>query len=285
MEERTLLVLQGVPASGKTTWAKKFIQDIPNWVRVNRDDIRANISGAWSRELENHVKDIEHFIITSSLNTGKNVIVDDTNLNPTTIDELRELASMYEAEFLIKEFRIDLRTALARNAQRENPLPEKEVCKFFVKYYPEEMVDKREMKAFEMGKKTCIICDLDGTLALNNGRDWFDYDKVITDKVDWRISHLINKLGHDIVFLTGRDEESRSYTERWIEEVAGIKEYQLIMRPHGDKRSDQIIKRELYVNHIEPKYNVACVFEDRNKVVEMWRSLGLLCLQVCEGNY
>ena len=284
---KKILALQGVPASGKTTWAKEFMLSHLGWVRVNRDDIRSTMSGSWSPEQEQHVKDIEDFIITSSLNNGKSVIVDDTNLKPDTIEHLRELADIYECELEFKEFKVDFRTALERDRQRTHSVGEKVLRDFFLKYCPEEMEDKRYMKVFDLGKKTCIICDLDGTLALNTGRDWFDYEKVITDKLDWRINQLLNDLyyNYDIIFVTGRDEECREVTEQWINNVAGIKEYQLIMRPHGDKRSDQVVKKELYEKYIEPNYNVSCVFEDRNKVVEMWRELGLLCLQVCEGNY
>lgn len=284
---KKILALQGVPASGKTTFAKEWLENHPGWVRVNRDDIRSSMNDTWSRDLENHVTDIEDFIITSSLNKGKSVIVDDTNLSPKTIQHLRELADIYECEIEFKEFRIDFRTALYRDSQRENSIGEKELRKFFLKYYPQDMVDKRYMKELDENLTNCIICDLDGTLALNNGRDWYDYDKVITDNVDWRIGRLLRSLYlyNVIIFVTSRDEECREVTRKWIKEAAGIDDFQLYMRPHNDKRPDQVVKKELYEKYIEGDYNVSCVFEDRNKVVEMWRELGLLCLQVCEGNY
>ena len=52
------------------------------------------------------------------------------------------------------------------------------------------------------------------------------------------------------------------------------------MRPFGDRRKDLIVKKELYMNHIHNNYDVICVFEDRQSVVDMWRELGLLCCQV-----
>ena len=284
---KKILALQGVPASGKTTFAKEWLESHYGWVRVNRDEIRMSMNDTWSREMEDHVTDIEDFIITSSLNKGKSVIVDDTNLNPKTIQHLKELADIYECEIEFKEFRVDFRTALARDSQREKRVGEKVLRQFFLKYYPEDMADKRYMKEHNRLLDNCIICDLDGTLALNSGRDWYDYDKVINDNVDWRISHLLKELytSNYIIFVTGRDEECREITSKWIKEVAGIDDFLLYMRPHNDKRPDQVVKKELYEKYIEPDYNVSCVFEDRNKVVEMWRELGLLCLQVCEGNY
>lgn len=285
---KKILVLQGAPASGKTTFAKEWLASHPGWVRVNRDDIRSSMNDTWSRDLENHVIDIENFIITSSLNKEKSVIVDDTNLNPGTIQSLRDLANIYECEIEFKEFRIDFRTALERDSQRENRIGEKELRKFFLKYYPEDMADKRYMKEIINDKiPDCVVCDLDGTLALNGGRDWFDYEKVITDKLDWRINNILCDLlrTHVLIFVTGRDEECREVTERWIREVAGHDNFKLYMRSHGDKRPDQVVKKELYEKYIDGNYNVSCVFEDRDKVVKMWRELGLLCLQVFDGNY
>lgn len=57
------------------------------------------------------------------------------------------------------------------------------------------------------------------------------------------------------------------------------------MRPAGNMEKDSVIKRRLYEEHIKGTYNVAYVIDDRNQVVEMWRSLGLRCLQVANGDF
>ena len=57
------------------------------------------------------------------------------------------------------------------------------------------------------------------------------------------------------------------------------------MRKTGDNRKDAIVKREIYETHIKDKYQVDYVLYDRNQVVEMWRSLGLTCLQVADGDF
>lgn len=57
------------------------------------------------------------------------------------------------------------------------------------------------------------------------------------------------------------------------------------MRPEGDIRKDSIVKREIFENYIRDYYNIQFVLDDRNQVVEMWRSLGLKCLQVAEGDF
>ena len=45
------------------------------------------------------------------------------------------------------------------------------------------------------------------------------------------------------------------------------------MRKTGDNRKDSIIKREIFENDIRPYYNIDYVLDDRNQVVEMWRSI------------
>lgn len=57
------------------------------------------------------------------------------------------------------------------------------------------------------------------------------------------------------------------------------------MRKSGDMRKDSIVKREMFDEHIRGRYNVNFVLDDRNQVVELWRSMGLTCLQVADGDF
>ena len=57
------------------------------------------------------------------------------------------------------------------------------------------------------------------------------------------------------------------------------------MRTPKDNRKDCIIKRELFDAHIKGKYYIDFVLDDRNQMVDLWRSMGLTCLQVADGNF
>jgi uncharacterized protein YcfJ len=57
------------------------------------------------------------------------------------------------------------------------------------------------------------------------------------------------------------------------------------MRPAGTNHPDQELKRALYDEHVVGTYDVAFVIDDRDKVVRMWRDLGLTCLQVADGAF
>jgi hypothetical protein len=57
------------------------------------------------------------------------------------------------------------------------------------------------------------------------------------------------------------------------------------MRPRGDSRRDSIVKQEIFSDHIRHRWRITGVFDDRQHVVRMWRSLGLTVFQVAEGDY
>jgi hypothetical protein len=88
----------------------------------------------------------------------------------------------------------------------------------------------------------------------------------------------------EIIFLSGRKDECINETIEWLR-ANGWKKNKLIMRTSTDERCDTIVKKEMYEEFIEPKYNVFAVFDDRNRVVDMWRGLNLPTYQVWYGNF
>lgn len=73
-------------------------------------------------------------------------------------------------------------------------------------------------------------------------------------------------------------------TEKWLADNYIVYD-QLVMRKADDQTKDSIIKQDFYNKYIKGKFNVLGIFDDRNQVVEMWRSLGLPCYQVAEGDF
>jgi hypothetical protein len=57
------------------------------------------------------------------------------------------------------------------------------------------------------------------------------------------------------------------------------------MRKRNDFRKDFEVKREIYEAQIANRFDVLCVFDDRQQVVDMWREVGLVCLQVAAGDF
>ena len=91
--------------------------------------------------------------------------------------------------------------------------------------------------------------------------------------------------GHRVVFLSGRSDKCRTATETWLKKHVAVPFDALHMREHGDNRRDSIVKVELFDAHVRDAYDVTCVLDDRDQVVEAWRALGLTVFQVAEGDF
>jgi hypothetical protein len=214
-----------------------------------------------------------------------NVIAADTNFGRHEA-RLASIAKECGAEFAVRDFtEVPLDLCLERNKARENPVPEAFIREQWEKYIaptlkpkPVEWVD---------GLPTCVICDLDGTLAIHVARGPYEEEKCDTDAVDRHVNMVLEALkyaGHEIIFLSGRKDKVREKTQNWLEDHGWDKET-LLMRKTEDNRNDAIVKNEIFDEHIRGNYNVVCVLDDRDRVVKRWRELGLKCLQVNYGNF
>jgi hydroxymethylpyrimidine pyrophosphatase-like HAD family hydrolase len=135
-----------------------------------------------------------------------------------------------------------------------------------------------------MGK--VVIVDIDGTVAERTNRSAYDYSKVSDDAPKPEVIEVVNSLwraGHKIYFISGRKAVCFADTYKWLTENCPpfVKLY---MREDKDNRSDAIIKQEIFENNFN-KEDILCVIDDRQRVVDMWRSIGLVCLQVDHGNF
>ena len=148
--------------------------------------------------------------------------------------------------------------------------------------------------------KKYVVVDIDGTISKVGDRlkylkidppDWDKfYDDCFEDEPIKEIIHLVNKLGSifHIIFCTGRRESVREKTFGWLRHnclyIPNSEKY-LLMRPNGDKRHDTEVKPELLENAGIELNEIQMVLEDRNSMVKKWRELGLICLQVADGNF
>jgi hypothetical protein len=127
-----------------------------------------------------------------------------------------------------------------------------------------------------MDLPTAVIVDIDGTLALRNDRDPYDFEKCRDDTVNEAV-HFLLECAHPetvIVLVSGREDKWRSHTIEWLT-WHGITYDALLMRKTGDGREDSIIKREIYEAEIEKRFRVIFVVDDRLRTCRMWHSIGL----------
>lgn len=166
--------------------------------------------------------------------------------------------------------------------------------------------------------RKCYIFDIDGTLADPSHRlphiqkQPKDWDAFFADCVsDKPIPHIVELaktmywadyicLDEDmgtygwgdgfpaVVFVSGRPERIRVHTLAWLE-AHGLNDETnpatLYMRSDGDRRDDTIVKQELLQKLRDDGYDPIMVFDDRDRVVQMWRDNGIPCAQVAPGNF
>lgn len=295
------IMCKGLPGSGKSTWAKKLVQDDPSFVRVNRDDIREMIhcGNPWSKDQERTTVKVRDAAIKGAFKTGKNVVCDDTNLAPSVQRELYKLARAHRAGFSVQDFTdVPIKTCIERDLARERTVGEaiiKDMHNKYLRKAQEDLFLDEVYEAPEPQDETlppCIIVDMDGTLAVMNGNRG-PYEDHLSDQDDphefvVRLVESYTRANPEVKFfiMSGRDEgRARGATERWLNKH-GFTPDALYMRAAGDMRSDNIVKRELYEAHIKGKYFVHMCVDDRDQVVELWRrDLGLPCVQVNFGDF
>lgn len=286
---RQVILLKGLPASGKSTYARELVVKHPEqYKRVSKDDLRAMLdNGKHSKAREKFICDARDALIIASLSAGYSVIVDDTNLNPIHEQNIRELvADIPGVGFDIVDFTdVSVEECIKRDQKRQNYVGERVIKQMSRQYITPRPTER---PAHVPGARSAIICDLDGTLAHLNGRSPYDASDCENDLLDETVAGLIKyefiEGDTRIILTSGRSEAHRAETMRWLEKH--IVDYDLLlMRPEGDGRKDAVVKREMYEQHIKGKYNILYVLDDRNQVVDMWRSLGLKCFQVADGDF
>jgi predicted kinase len=304
-----LTITRGIPGSGKTSWAKDYqnfyFEDRNRVVLVSRDDFRGMLFDASHGKLDHRsekmITDMEADVVYDALISGHDVVEHSMNLRSSYVRAWAELAQRAGAEFEIKDLtNVPVATCIERDANRLHRAVGEDVIKDiytrFVhkKPYPlpvPEVKHKYEkyVRPGDDWVGRTVIVDIDGTVAKNDGhRGWYEYDKVAGDKYHEDISDLVVHLAHScgahIVFMSGRSEDCRLVTEQWLSDYFGTFDFDLHMRASGDHRDDAIVKYELFDKHMRDT-NIWFVLDDRDRVVNMWRELGVRCLQVAPGNF
>ena len=137
MKTRRLIICRGIPASGKSTWAKEWVAKDPNGRRrVNRDDIRYEIYGVYHGDVidERLITEVENNLIEAGLRFGMSVAVDATNLNSKSLRRFEEIARKFDCPVEIKDFEVTLSEAIRRDSRREKSVGEEVIKYFFVRY-------------------------------------------------------------------------------------------------------------------------------------------------------
>lgn len=289
---KTVFIFKGLPGSGKSTKAKEMMAKNPGaYKRVNKDDLRAMLDNSrWSKHNEKFIERLRNHIILESLKDGFHILVDDTNLHSKHEKNIRELTKGKAKIEIIDLTNVTPETCIKNDLKRANSVGSQVIMTMYRQFLESE---KNEKKPSQLRQNAdlpkAIICDLDGTLALLNGRNPYDAAKSDEDAINVPIQKIVENfyhLGYKILFFTGRQETHRNPSLRFLERTFEDRiEFELHMRKATDIRKDSIIKKEMFEEIALNKYFIEFILDDRNQVVDMWRALGLTCLQVNYGDF
>lgn len=309
-----LTVIRGLQASGKSRLAHTMVAESlaapegkPAMI-VERDALRF-MAGLDTKPgpYEDTITLQQRALIRAGLKDGRHVISSDTNLAAKYVKEMAKIADFFGSEIEVIDVDTPLEVCIERDYRRKRTGT--------LHWVGEEVIRGTHKRYFANGKfpanplinqsesvrldpyepdtslPETYIFDIDGTVAKMNGRSPYDYKRVLTDLPHEDVLELAWMLylqGNKIVFLSGRDGSCYADTELWINNhspfFVGTNCF-LFMRNAGDKRADYIIKYELFVNYIAPHFYVKGAFDDRDQVVDLWRSIGVRCYQVNYGNF
>ena len=146
-----------------------------------------------------------------------------------------------------------------------------------------------------------VIFDLDGTLAIidkrralankpDGGINWdvfFDPNNIQLDEPNPSVISTFQALksaGFKVGIFSGRDSISRKETNQWLE-ANGVQPDFFKMRPQGSHTPDDVLKKKWLMEMIKDGHDIMCVYDDRDKVVKMWRDNDIPCFQVNYGDF
>lgn len=262
----------GLPGSGKDFWCRQLMDEHPNvYKRVNKDDLRQLLDlGKWSRQNEKFILTVRDAIVSLALDEGFSVICTDTNLSEKHEVRLREIADKYGVDLEIKDFTdIPIETCIERDLQRSSSVGEKVIRDMYNQF----LKPKPEVYIPPADKPMALLVDIDGTLALLDGRNPYERD-FINDRVNDPVRKVVNnfhKDGYIVILVSGRKNKFLEETKQWLAKNAILYDDIFMPRTDDDNRKDVIIKQEIFDTFIRNNYQVEFVLDDRPAVITMWR--------------
>lgn len=247
-------------------------------------------------KIEDYITKCINRDILTAVQGNLNVVVDQTNCKAKYIDQICNLVKHF-ASVDFRVFDISLVKAIERDNNRTSKVGEEVIRVMFKNYKdlmdsfdftirkPKPMIIKERVNVDN--KPVAIICDLDGTLAFNNGKRSMYDSNCLTDEISLVVKEqlVFHKLRErTIIILSGRDGNALESTQMWLDHYSVPYDH-IYLRTVGDMRKDHLVKEEIYKTLIEPNYFVYLVYEDRESVVRLWRSFGIKCFQADYGDY
>lgn len=316
-----ILILSGLPASGKTTESLRWVaEDRLRRHRVNYDDIRVRLYGCKGssyfkgkdiKHREGMVKSEAESIARAWLTadpidgTPHSIVIDNCNLTTHARSPWEMLGRELGVQVTQSDIDTPIHECVARDKLRQG---DDRVGRAVIERMAlfTGWIDWKDL-TYEYDTGKFVVVDIDGTLSLPGKR--IEYVRKVDGiephpswKPNWPAFHMevdkdlpnptivelvknLRDVGYGIIVVSGRSPEHGCgiKTEEWLDKHLGDAYLHVFMRAAGDYRPDFEHKQILL--DLLPKDRIAFVLDDRQQCVDMWRKNGLTCLQVANGNF
>lgn len=288
-EPTQVLIVRGMPGCGKSSWAKRIIEEYPpgSVARMNNDDITQMMFGkpdVFVPNMERTFARMRGHMLGALLSQPniRMVIVDNTNLSVKTVNNLAKTTAQFGGDVVVDDrfLSVPLEECLRRNANRDRQVPVDVMHRMHkaarnLKPYEDRLGPPIEpFPNDDMSLPVVVICDIDGTVADLNGRSPFAWDEVHNDLPRPEIIAMVRGYvaqNIEVQFLTGRDGSCREATEAWIAKHIGPG-FTVHMKDAGDHRSDFVTKPETIHREFAGKRRILTAIDDRESVIAMMRN-------------
>jgi hypothetical protein len=281
--KKKFICTKGLSFSGKSTWAERKAQELGNTVIITKDDIRKEMGADLVKGIrvkEGKVITRRNEMIMDALEKGQNIISADTNFS-SKIDHIANMKALVypkyrdEYDFEVKDFTgVDFSVILERAKKTTRP----EGADYWVKVVNEQKNQYIQPPIVEQDKSLMpiVISDFDGTIAHMCKRSPYSgvgSENDVQNEIVCEYLKAMHEKGYAIFILSGLEDCYYSNRENWLK-ANGIPYDYLFMRKTGDHRKDWMIKEDLFAEHIEGKYYVHAILDDRPQMVRFWIDKG-----------
>lgn len=291
---KQLIVLVGPPGSGKSTLAKQY--EAEGYVRVSQDDQgKAGHAAAFA----------------DAIFDGSNIVVDRMGFSKEQRERYIHVGKQngYETHIIVIHLGRSecYKRVMAREGHptiKDSSAANSALNTFFSKYEKPQTGEADNIKFVYPGgpKPAVVVCDLDGTLCNLDKRlhhvrtepgvkkNWKAFfEELVNDEPNMWCFHLMHAMaesGIKVVYASGRPDDYKRKTETWLRENnLDLHEDRLYMRCRGDHREDFIAKEIILDFEILTRFTPLFFVDDRQQVVDLWRSRGFTALQCAKGDF
>ena len=296
----TLHLVRGLPASGKTTWARALVASRRpgSILRVNRDDLRRSMADpAYSAPVdavERRISAAEWRLVRSTLLDGLDVVVDATNLRAGVARRWLALAEACGATWHVEDVVADLEECVRRDAARSGPerVGEETLRDLHARFLdpvtgrPAPLAPPPRLGSAGgapyrpvPGTPPAVLVVVEGVLT---GREPPGPEDLPVPAAVAVLTALA-AAGHRVVALSARPEEERTAVASWLARHVPVALEALLLRPPDTRRGDGAAALGLFDDHVRDRYTVVAVLEGRPRRAAAWRALGLPVLGLAEG--